>query len=300
MNDEAIMFRKLTKKLYYHLPRPLRNYILFIYRVGYWPNFKNPKTYNEKIGYRKRNWDNELFITCSDKIAVREYVAAVVGDKYLIESVYADKGKVSEELLTSIVAKHGNVLVKANHNSGPVQFLYAESSSETVRKVSEEINRQLTHDYGGPKMEGWYSHISRGVIIEKNISITGYDLPDYRFHVFNNIDGSQPKIIVNMDMDRELNHHRAVFDEEFNRLPFSWRVPDSQHALLKPKNYDTMLAIAKDLAKPFSYVRVDLFNVNGRIYFGEMTFAHESGHGRFTPRSRDRWLGDLWTMDPAQ
>lgn len=294
------MLRKLVKPFYARLPKRWQSYLLFIWRTGYRPNFKNPKTFNEKIGYRKRNWCNEHFATCSDKIAVRDYVASRVGKQYLIESFYSGEGGCSPALLTSIVEQHGDILVKANHNSGPVQFIYADSKSESISEVSREINRQIAQDYGGPSIEGWYSAIRPGVLVEKNISTAGQDLADYKYHVFNQADGARPYIVVHVDVDRSVDHHRVFFDEKFNRLPFSCKFPIGLHTINRPPNYEVMLEIATKLAEPFSYARVDLYNVNGRILFGEITFAHESGHGGFRPNHYDRWLGDLWTMNPAR
>lgn len=260
------------------------------------PNISNPKTYNEKINARKVRWRNELFVECSDKIAVREYVREVIGDKYLIEALYVG-ASINPDALREIISKHGRVLVKANHNSGPVQFAEPEMSFEELCCVCREIDKQLSVDFGFISGEGWYSGIDRQVVVEKNISEPGKELLDYKFHVFGQGENEKPVIIVHVDFERHNEHRRSYFDVDFNYIPLQVEFPAGKKALPKPDNYELMLDLVRKLAIPFSYVRVDLYNLNGNIYFGELTFAPGSGTSRFTPRERDLWMGSHWVGD---
>ena len=273
-------------------------HLSFIKANKYIPNFKNPKTYNEKINYRKRNADNDLFSICSDKLEVKSWVVDKGFSDIVIENYYVDDN-IEFDTLKSIITDKGDVLLKANHNSGPVYLLTKSCSDEKIKAACADVNNQLTKDYGKLQGEPWYSNIKPKVLVEKRIApeIGEKDLKDYKFHVFKQDDGTS-KVILHVDIDRNTNHNRSFFDEELNWLPFSLEYPMIRTTLDKPNNYAKMLNIAKDLSKPFSYVRVDLYNVNGVIYFGELTFAHGSGTEVFSDQSYDKWMGNVWQCDP--
>ncbi len=276
----------------------IKEKIKFTIDNRYFLNVNNPRTFNEKIHYRKINCSNEMFVICSDKIAVKEYVKSKFED-ILIPTYYNGPG-LSVEEIKKLVRKNGSLYIKANHNSGPVHMLKLDSSESDYINVVESINGQLEIDYGKKKNEPWYSKIKPQVLIEKRIESENgnVDLNDYKFHVFKRLDGTF-NIILHVDFDRSSNHHRSFYDEKLNWLPFSNAYPSIKTNIEKPKNYERMLEIVKELATPFSYVRVDLYNVDGDIYFGEMTFAHQSGNSPFSSYEYDLWMGNLWECDPS-
>lgn len=284
--------------------------IVWIRRVYFWycflkdnkyfPNLKSPKTYNEKINYRKRSWKNPLFTTCSDKIAVKEYVANIIGAQYVIPTFFEGKS-ISLETIKELLLKYGDCLLKANHNSGPVYLLTKEMKDAQLQQACDEVSNQLAIDFGKYQNEPWYSQICPKVLVEKRIypEKGEKDLKDYKFHIFRQPDRSQ-KVILHVDFDRSTNHNRSFFDSELNWLPFSMKYPCVRTDINRPKNYDEMLKLAKKLAEPFSYVRADFYNVNGEIYFGELTFAHGGGGENFTSKAFDLWMGQFWCCDPSE
>lgn len=285
--------------IYTMVPAAFRERAVFLIRAGYLPRFANPVTYNQKINYRKLHWTNPLFVTCSDKIAVKDHVAKAVGAEHIIESVFTGSRLTLKEL-KGLVRDHGSLVVKANHNSGPVHFVTPRDSDAQLEAVCQSLKQQLTEDYGKRKQETWYSHITPGVLIEKMIvTPDGADLWDYKFHVFDGAGQGDPTIVLHVDYDRYTAHHRSFYDEELNWLPFSMKYPTLKTRIERPQNYDRMLDIVKTLARPFSYSRVDLYNVEGKIYFGEITFAHGAGRQKFSSMAYDKWMGDLWKGDPA-
>lgn len=273
--------------------------LAFVRKNRYIPNFKFPKTYNEKINYRKSNSSNKLFSICSDKIKVKDWVSDLGYNELLIETYFTGKN-IEYKKVKSLLLQYGDILVKANHNSGPVCLLTTDASDEDIAKVCDEINSQLLVDYGKIKREPWYSDIEPAVLVEKRIKpvLGDRDLNDYKFHAFKQKDGTF-KILLHIDFERSANHNRSFFDENLNWLPFSVEYPCLVTEIDKPKNFEKMLEIVKDLAQPFSYVRVDLYNVDGVIYFGELTFAHGSGAEKFTSEEYDLWLGSLWECNPS-
>lgn len=292
-------------KIVRFLRRQSRLIDLFFFRLAfirnnrYIPNFKMPITYNEKVNYRKFNSTHPLFSICSDKIKVKDWVGNLGYKDILIETLFIGKS-IDVNKVKDLVNAYGDVLIKANHNSGPVFLITVNTTDEVIAQACYSINLQLEDDYGKLKNEPWYSDIRPQVLVEKRIfpEKNEADLKDYKFHVFQQKNGA-PKILLHIDFDRSNNHHRSFFDESGQWLPFSMKYPSLTTEIVKPNNFDRMLDIAKKLAEPFSYVRVDLYNVNGDIYFGELTFAHGSGAEKFTSPIYDRWLGELWECDPS-
>lgn len=270
-------------------------YQRFVRHLGYIPNFNKPKTFNEKINFRKRNEFNKLFSVCSDKIAVKDWVSNKGYKDTLIEN-YGVYCEITALDVLSTLEKKGEFLVKANHNSGPVYVINEGIKTSEVEAICSCVNRQLKEDFGLKQGEPWYSEIKPKILFEKKLKPhTNEELRDYKFHVFNNKD-TAPKVVVQVDFDRNSNHNRSMFDEDLNWLPFSIEYAMIKTNLEKPENYDYMLSVAKDLAKEFDYARIDLYNVDGNVYFGEVTFAHGSGLEKFSTKAHDKWLGQHWKL----
>lgn len=273
-------------------------WLKFVKNNRYIPNFKNPKTYNEKINYRKNDPKHELFSICSDKIAAKDYVAEQISSDIIIPNYYVGE-YISFEIMKSILDEKGDCLLKANHNSGPVYLLTTESTDKEIKHAVDDVNHQLTIDFGKLQNETWYSHIKPGVLVERRLlpEEGDTDVKDYKFHVFKQNNGSV-KVVLGVYFDRETNATASFFDEDLIWLPFHGEYPSLVTELNKPKNYEMMLDSAKKLGEKFSYVRADFYNVNGRVYFGEMTFAHAGGSGPFSSKNYDLWMGNLWQGDP--
>lgn len=293
------MLPNLKRKLHkIKMVRDVYFFIKFILNNKYIPNFNNPCSYNEKINKRKRQPKNEFFSICSDKIKAKEYVRDIIRDDITIENYFVGD-YVSLNIVKDILKNKGKCFIKANHNSGPVFYLSPDKSDHEIETICININKQLNIDFGKINNEPWYSQIKPRVLIEKKLSpIKGEsDIRDYKFHVFKQLDGTF-KILVHIDFDRSNFHSRSYFNEDLEWVPIGQYAPIIHTNIDKPKNYDKMLDIVKMLAKPFSYVRVDLYNVNGEIYFGELTFAPGSGEDPFNHKDYDYWLGKLWVEDP--
>lgn len=271
----------------------------FVRLNGYIPNLKNPRTYNEKILYRKKNAENPLFCLCSDKVRVKDYVAERISSDIVIPTYY-EGDTISVGQLKEIIKQKGGCVLKANHNSGHVHILREGYTEESLKNAVEDVCQQLSLDFGKRVNEPWYSCIKPKVLVEQCLSpeVGESSLRDYKFHAFRQLDGTY-KLLCAIDFDRSTNHTRSFFDEEFNWLNLAAYKPNIRTVVNKPENYELMCVMAKKLAEPFSYVRVDFYNVNGEIYFGEMTFAPGSGFiSNFQSRSHDLWMGNLWQLDP--
>lgn len=278
----------LIEKLYF--------YFKFLKRNHYFPNLYNPQTFNEKTNYRKYFSDNSLFTLCSDKVEVKNYVKERIGEKYITKTLFTtEKLQVSD--VENHLKEHDSFVVKASHNSGHVYFVDNNTSKEKIRFLCADLNKQLLKDFGKRRREYWYSNIKPLILFEENICPGELgDLTDYKFHVFSRND-KNPVVILCAIFERGRNPHASFFDEQLNWIPMAQGYPCIKTRIDEPKNYKEMLRIVKQLAEPFNYVRVDLYNNNGDIRFGEFTFADGSGYDKFSSIDHDLWLGNIWQGD---
>ncbi|ADO82178.1 ATP-grasp fold amidoligase family protein [Ilyobacter polytropus] len=261
-----------------------------LYHLGYLMNLKKPKTFNEKIQYRKLYDKNPLYSLCSDKYRAREYVKEKIGEDYLIPLHLVTK-KLTEKQWNNLPNKF---VAKANHNSGPVQIV-KDKSKTYYENVAKELHRQLNEKFGILTIEYYYEEIKPLIIIEDLLMTKKGLVDDYKFHCFNS--KGEFKCIFMYDYGKEndmKDYPRQMFDENFNKLPFELSRRDDGKELEKPKNFDKMISLAKKLSKDFDYVRVDFFEVDDNIYFNELTFCHACGFQSFNPREWDYKLGSYW------
>ena len=258
--------------------------------IGYDIDFsKEPQTFNEKIQFRKIYDNNPLYSICADKYRVREYVKEKIGEEYLIPLLL-----VTDELTEEQWDKLPNQFVaKANHNSGPVQIV-KDKSKANKKEIIKELNNQLKLDYGVLSQEKYYSDIPRKIIVEKLLKDEKREmLQDIKTHCFN--DGKKRRYFFDLCSRESVSSEvkSTLYDENWNNLKVTNATLD-ENEYKKPKNFEEILKVAKKLSEDFNCVRVDLYNINERIYFGELTFCDASGFGKFTDRSWDYRLGSYW------
>lgn len=252
--------------------------------LGYQPNIDNPRSLNEKIQWLKLNDRSELHIRCADKYLVREHIINKIGEEYLIPLLLSSSNV--EEIKPENIPEYP-VIIKSNHSSGGVCIIRDKSKIDW-KDVKKDFKRQLNQSYGDGKVEWQYQKIKPRFVIEKLLLDSQGNIPsDYKFHCFNG-----RVTFIQVDMDRSISHRRNLYDFEWNLLDCTWKYPNGP-VESTPKSYEKMVKIAEKLAEDFLYVRVDLYNVNDRIYFGELTFHSESGFGKFVPQKFDYDLGNL-------
>lgn len=267
------------KKLY--LKRRFKN------RLGYDLNFDEcPKTFNQKIQFRKIFDNNPLYSVCSSKLSVRNYVNQQIGEKFLVPLHL-----VTDELREEDWEKLPNqCVIKATHNSGPVQIVLDKENTNKT-KLLKEINRQLTQKYGPISLQGSYDDIPPMVIVETLLKTEQGGIPeDYKFHCFNQ--GND--IFIQIDTGRYSTHTQDFFDENWVNLNLEVLVSNSVNPPSKPADLLHLVEIARKLSADFDYVRVDLYNVESKIFFGELTFCPWGGLTKFKPFEWDEKWGKLW------
>jgi hypothetical protein len=263
---------------------------IFMKKMKYRLSFKKkPTTFNQKIQFRKVYDKNPLFVTCADKYKVREYIKKKIGEEYLIP-LYLVSESFSEKQWDNLP---GQCVVKVNHNSGPVQIITDKKKADK-NKVIKEIERQLKEKYGTLSLETYYSEIKPLVIAEKLLTDTNGEIPkDYKFHCF---DGGK-KLFVQLDSSRYSGHRQDFFNESWDKVELELISPNSEVVPEKPENLEELKRIARKLAEDFNYVRVDLYNLKGKIYFGELTFNSWSGLTKFKQFEWDEKWGSYWKQE---
>lgn len=263
--------------------------------IGYDIDFtKEPRTFNEKIQFRKLYDNNPLYSICADKYRVREYVKEKIGEEYLIPLLL-----VTDRLTEEQWEKLPNQFVaKANHNSGPVQIV-KDKSKANKKEIIKELNNQLKLDYGILSMEKWYSNIPRKIIIEKLLIDNNREIiQDIKIHCFKVKKSEEIKCFFDLcsreKVDGEV--YSTIYDENWDNLKFTNATLDTKD-YPKPDNFTEIVEKAKILAKDFDYVRVDLYNIENKIYFGELTFCDCSGFGKFTDEKWDYKFGEYWNQE---
>lgn len=271
------------------LPDKLYLSLLYRTKLGKKLDWQNPKTFNEKLQWLKVYDRRPEYTIYVDKFAVRDYVAKVIGEEYLIPLI-----GVWDSIEEIDFAKLPDCFVlKCNHDSGRV-CICKDKSTFDITFAKNKLKRSLEKDYYIKGREWPYKNVQRKIIAERYMiddSTSDGGLKDYKFMCFN---GRVECSLVCTDRFNDSGLRITWFDRNWNVLPFERpKHPSIKEGLPKPKCYDEMICLAEKLSKNIPFVRVDFYEIKGKVYFGELTFYPGSGFEEFTPRSADEWLGSF-------
>ncbi len=271
---------------------PDRPYAKWFYKLytGKKLNLDNPVSFNEKLWWLKLNNRDPLLTVCSDKHRARKYVEECGYEDILIPQI--DVFRNADEIDFSKYKEP--VMIKCNNGSGGNYLYDPASSSFNEKQVRRFLNKCLKEKYYKISREWNYKNIPPRIVVEKIIRDKKGKLPsDYRFFCFDGV----PKImmmdigVLNAEGRHQFEFPRNIYDMEFNLMPIRFGRDNYKGHVAKPENYERMVEIAEKLSKPFPMCRVDLYNLDGKIYFGEMTFYHGGCCQEITPREWDYRLG---------
>ena len=244
-------------------------------------DLKNPVSFNEKIQWLKLNWKEEILTICADKYRVRDYVKSRVGD-HILTKLYGVYNKVDDIILNDLPE---SFVMKTNHSTG--QYFICKNKNdvdwEHIFKLFR-IYMTINHYYWGREFA--YKNIVPKIICEEYLEVGGSSPRDYKIYCFN----GEPRF-VEVHFGRFSDHRNNLYDLEWNLLPVQCTNPQYEGRVDKPGCLDEMWDYATKLAKNMPFVRVDLYNIGQRVYFGEMTFYPTNGVDRFTPDSYDYIFG---------
>lgn len=270
---------------------PTKAYLSLKYRVifGRWIDWKNPKSYTEKLQWLKVYGYKPEYSTMVDKVQVKEYVRNILGDSYIIPTLATWKS-VDDIDFSSLPA---SFVLKCNHDSG-MAIVCKDIANFNEHDAKEKLSAAFSKNYYLMGRETPYKFVQRQILAEALLQRKdGGEIKDYKFLCF---DG-EPKIFK-MDFGRSSVHHANFYDMDKNLLPFGMIncPPDPSVELDLPSNFDDMIEVVKKLCKGIPFVRIDLYNVDGQIYFGEITFYPSAGLVRFTDPEWDEKLGNMISL----
>jgi len=248
----------------------------------------NPKTFTEKIFSRMVIFHRrpiDKFQQCSNKVSVRDYVTKKVGSHHLSNLIWfgADPAEIPTDSLPPVF------VLKANHGSGMVKKIMCPFEQRSIHDLSTVW---LSRNYYWEQREFQYYGIKRNLMIEEFLSDQHSRGPlDYRFYCF---DG-KPMLVQVDDNSHSIN---AFYDLKWRKLDLSYRSNVQEFDIAKLSQFKKMSEIAAALSEDFSFVRVDLYNCNDRILFGELTFTPAAGNLKLKPPNRDLDIGSLWNFQP--
>ena len=247
-------------------------------------NLDRPKLYNEKLQWLKLYDRKEIYTTMVDKYEAKQYVAKKIGKKYIIPTlgVYDRFDDIDFSTLPN------QFVIKCTHDSGGLVICRDKNTfnKEVARK---KINKCLKKNFFWSNREWPYRNVVPRIIIEKYMEDgVSKELRDYKFFCFNNRIG-----IVLVGTNRQKGLEETWFDEDFRMINLKEGGHKNRKDLKKPCSFDEMKEIAKKLSKGMPHVRVDLYEINGKVYFGELTFSPAGGFERFDDEEWNKKLGDL-------
>ena len=291
VTDKDYRFRNLAIRGVYKNMSD-REYLqrMFKATMGYSFDIDHPETFNEKIQWLKLNDRNSLYPTLVDKFLVKKYVTDLIGAEYIIPtlSVWDNVDQIDFSLLPS------QFVLKCNHNSGLGMCICKDKNTLNIKKTKEDLRKGLAEDYYSHGREWPYKYVKRKIICEQFMSDSTGELPDYKIHCFN---GEPKLILVCKNRFSQSGVTEDFFSEKWEHLdvkrPNHSCYPGS---IKKPMKLELMFELARKLSQNTRFVRIDFYDIAGRVYFGEITFYPTSGFAKFEPEEYDRIFGDWITL----
>ncbi len=287
--------RRKILQLFSFVPDKTMLVLQYYLKFGRKLNLKNPQRYTEKIQKYKLEYRNPLLVQCVDKWEVREYIKAKGLSNILNEcyGVFSSEEEVDFELfpeeyvLKDTLAGGGNAVI----------IIKQKPNKEQIDIIKSRLHEWVTSPYrkkSGGREWPYYSGKKHRILAEAYIRSDETGLTDYKFFCF---DGAIACVYV--ISNREMGGHGdlAIMDREFVRLPYQSATQGKmKEDPVKPQNYEYMIEVVEKLSRDFPHVRVDLYNIDGKVIFGELTFYGASGYQKFIPDEFDYILGQQFKI----
>lgn len=258
-----------------------------------WLNLNTPQTYNEKLNWLKLYYHNPLYTTLVDKLLVKEYVAEKIGREHIIPTLghWDSFDEIDFDKLPN------QFVLNTNHDSGGI-VICKDKATFDKKAAKKKLMKSLKHDYYRFSKEWPYKNVKRQILAEQYMEDeSGFELKDYKWFCF---DGDPKALFIGSDRQvKEVETKFDFFDADFKHLPIVNGHPNAILPISKPNGFEKMKELARILSNGLPHVRIDFYDVNGQIYFGEMTFYHNSGFSVFEPDSWDKTFGS-WIKLPTK
>lgn len=256
-------------------------------------NLDNPITYNEKLQWLKLYDQNPKYTKLVDKYEVKSIVSEIIGKEHIIPTLGVwDK---FEDINFNKLPQQ--FVLKCTHDSGGL-VICRDKSKLDIKKAKRKIEKCLKNNYYIQNREWPYKNVKPRIIAEEYMSDeSGEDLKDYKFFCFM---GKAKAMFIASDRNNSTEETKFDFyDMDFNHLPFINGHPNSKQDIKRPNSLNLMKELAEQLTIELPQARVDFYDINGNVYFGEITFFHWSGFKKFEPKEWDRKFGE-WIKLPIK
>jgi hypothetical protein len=283
--EHASYYKNLIRQSYKYYFRDREKVLLhdFKLRLGRPLNLANPRTFNEKINWLMLNWRDDLATLCSDKYEVRKVVRERYGDS-ILNTLYGAWDRPEDIDFDQLPDQF---ILKVNNGCG--QHIFCNDKAKLDRKeVNRILGKGLREKYNIHGYEWCYEHIKPKIICEKLLFQDNTVPIDYKF--FCNF--GEPRFMF-VGSERATATKFDFFDLDFNHYPVRHNYDNSPKPLERPKGFEKMIEIARVLSQGFPFVRIDLYDIDGQILFGEYTFFHNAGRVKFEPEAFDEIFGDM-------
>ena len=267
-------------------------YIKRMYKAQFkcYPNLVHPQTYNEKLQWLKLHDHNPIYTKMVDKIEAKKVAASIVGEQYIIPTIgiWNSFDEIDFDTLPD------QFVLKCTHDSGGISICKDKKVFD-VEKAKRLIEKSLAKNYYWHGREWPYKNIEPRILAEKYlVNNIETELKDYKFFCF---DGKVKALFIASDRQNPKEETKFdFFDDKYNHLPLTNGHPNAETIPEKPALFEEMKLLAGKLSEGVPHVRVDLYEANGKIYFGEMTLYHWSGFVPFSPQEWDYTFGSWLTL----
>lgn len=252
-------------------------------------NLNNPQTYNEKLQWLKLYDRKPIYTIMVDKYEAKRFVADIIGEEYIIPTlgVWDAPEKIEFDKLPE------KFVLKSTHDSGGIMIIDKKRGYDRSKVISFFQSRLKQGTY--EKQREWpYKDVPRRIIAEQYMEDTKTsELRDYKFFCFN---GEVKALFIATDRQSDRPTAFDFFDPDYNWIDLRHGHPNAPNKPEKPENFELMKALAEKLSKGFCQLRVDLYEINGKVYFGELTFFHHGGVVPFDPEEWDYKFGEWITL----
>ena len=289
------MFKKsIIKRILACLPDKYYLQVLYFYHNKRWINYAKPTTFNEKLQWLKLNDRNPLYSICVDKYRVKEYVSEKIGQKYIIPTigVWDSVDDINFDELPN------QFVLKTTHGGGGNGVVICkDKKSLNIKDLKEKLRKALLFDQYKEYREWPYKNVPHRIIAEEFIEDKNDsgDLPDYKFFCFN----GEPRY-CQVIRDRSTKETIDFYDMDWKHMSFiglNTKCKNGITPVKRPMNLENMKRACRVLANDIPFARIDLYEVNGKEYFGEITFYPAGGFGTFAPSEWNSKLGDLLSLE---
>ncbi len=284
MNIVTQIFYKLKQLI----PDKVYLNLQYKHHLGKKLNLGNPQTFNEKLQWLKLYDRNPEYTMYVDKYAVREHIKNSIGEEYLIPliGVYNSVEEIDWDELPD------KFVLKCTHGS-QCNIICSDKSRLNIEESKAKLKKWMNRNWFWYGREWPYKNVKPRIICEKYmVDESGTELKDYKVFCFN----GTPRLIQ-VDFNRFTEHRRNLYDTNWNQIDGFFHFPsDRSVEIAKPKQLNTMLKLAENLAVQTVFSRIDFYLIYEKIYFGEITLYPESGFGKFSPSELDSRLGSWITL----